>query len=82
MSKKLEDVVITSALRTPIGTYKGSLKDLSADKLGALVIKEVINKSNLKPDQIDEVITTSLGFLLIFKIIIFYKLNYIKNFDI
>ena len=66
MSKKLDDVVITSALRTPIGTYKGSLKDLSADKLGALVIKEVIHKSNLKPDQIDEVImghvlTSGLG---------------------
>ena len=66
MSKKLDDVVITSALRTPIGTYKGSLKDLSADKLGALVIKEVIHKSNLKSDQIDEVImghvlTSGLG---------------------
>ena len=66
MSKKLNDVVITSALRTPIGTYKGSLKDLSADKLGALAIKEVIHKSNLKPDQIDEVImghvlTSGLG---------------------
>ncbi|MDC3334341.1 acetyl-CoA C-acetyltransferase [Candidatus Pelagibacter sp.] len=66
MSKILDDVVITSALRTPIGTYKGSLKDVSADKLGALVIKEVIHKSNLKPDQIDEVImghvlTSGLG---------------------
>ena len=66
MSKKLDDVVITSALRTPIGTYKGSLKDLSADKLGALTIKEVIHKSNVKPDQIDEVImghvlTSGLG---------------------
>jgi acetyl-CoA C-acetyltransferase len=66
MSKKLDDVVITSALRTPIGTYKGSLKDVSADKLGALVIKEVIYKSNVKPDQIDEVImghvlTSGLG---------------------
>jgi acetyl-CoA C-acetyltransferase len=66
MSKKLDDVVITSALRTPIGTYKGSLKDVSADKLGALAIKEVIHKSNLKPDQIDEVImghvlTSGLG---------------------
>ena len=66
MSKKLDDVVITSALRTPIGTYKGSLKDVSADKLGALTIKEVIHKSNLKPDQIDEVImghvlTSGLG---------------------
>ncbi len=66
MSKKLNDVVITSALRTPIGTYKGSLKDLSADKLGALTIKEAIYKSNLKSDQIDEVImghvlTSGLG---------------------
>ena len=66
MSKKLDDVVITSALRTPIGTYKGSLKDVSADKLGALTIKEVIHKSNLNPGQIDEVImghvlTSGLG---------------------
>ena len=66
MSKKLDDVVITSALRTAIGTYKGSLKDLSANKLGALAIKEAIHKSNLKPDQIDEVImghvlTSGLG---------------------
>jgi acetyl-CoA C-acetyltransferase len=66
MSKKLDDVVITSALRTPIGTYKGSLKDLSADKLGALTIKEVTHKSNLKSSQIDEVImghvlTSGLG---------------------
>jgi len=66
MSKKLNDVVITSALRTPIGTYKGSLKDLSADKLGALAIKEAIHKSNLNSDQIDEVImghvlTSGLG---------------------
>ena len=66
MSKKLDDIVITAALRTPIGTYKGSLKDLSTDKLGALAIKEVIHKSNLKPEQIDEVImghvlTSGLG---------------------
>ena len=42
MTKKLNDVVITSALRTPIGTYKGSLKEISADKLGTAVIKEVV----------------------------------------
>ena len=48
MSKKSNDVVITAALRTPIGTYKGSLKGLSADKLGVLAIKEVIYKSKLK----------------------------------
>ena len=66
MSKKLDDIVITSALRTPIGTYKGSLKDLSADKLGALAIKEAVHKSNLKSEEIDEVImghvlTSGLG---------------------
>jgi len=62
MSKKSNDVVITAALRTPIGTYKGSLKGLSADKLGALAIKDVIHKSKLKPDDIDEVI---MGHVLI-----------------
>jgi acetyl-CoA C-acetyltransferase len=56
MIKKPNDVVITAALRTPIGTYKGSLKGLSADKLGTLAIKEVIYKSKLKADDIDEVI--------------------------
>ena len=56
MTKKLDDVVITSALRTPIGTFKGSLKDLSADKLGTISIKEVIYKSKLKPEDVDEVI--------------------------
>ena len=66
MTKKLDDVVITAALRTPIGTYKGSLKGLSADKLGALAIKEAVYKSKLKSDDIDEVImghvlTSGLG---------------------
>ena len=66
MTKKPDDVVITTALRTPIGTYKGSLKDISADKLGALVIKEAVYDAKLKPDDIDEVImghvlTSGLG---------------------
>ena len=56
MIKKSNDVVITAALRTPIGAYKGSLKGLSADKLGALAIKEAVYKSQLKSDEIDEVI--------------------------
>ena len=56
MSDKSNDIVITAALRTPIGTYKGSLKNLSADKLGTVAIKEVIHKSKLKPEDIDEVI--------------------------
>ena len=51
MSKNSNDVVITSALRTPIGKYKGSLKNLSASKLGSIVIKEVIYKSKLDIEE-------------------------------
>ena len=66
MSKNPEDVVITSAVRTPIGVYKGSLKDVSADQLGSIVIKEAIYKSKISADEVDEVImghvlTTGLG---------------------
>ena len=56
MSKNLKDIVITSALRTPIGTYKGSLKNISAAKLGSAAIKEVIFKSKLDLEEVDEVI--------------------------
>ena len=66
MSKNSNDVVITSALRTPIGRYKGTLKNLSASKLGSIAIKEVIYKSKLDIEEIDEVImghvlTSGLG---------------------
>ena len=56
MTKELDDVVITSALRTPIGTYRGSLKEISADKLGSICIKEVIENSKLKADDIEQVV--------------------------
>jgi len=56
MTKELDDVVITSALRTPIGTYRGSLKEISADKLGSICIKEVIKNSKLKADDIEQVV--------------------------
>ncbi len=56
MNNKSNDIVITAALRTPIGAYKGSLKNLSADKLGAVTIKEVLHKSKLSAEDVDEVI--------------------------
>ena len=56
MSKKSIEVVIVSATRTPIGTYKGSLKKLRCDELGSIVIKEVLKKSKYNADEIDEVI--------------------------
>ncbi len=56
MNNSLNDVVIIEAIRTPIGAYKGSLKELSADKLGSIVIREILRKSKLDKDDIDEVI--------------------------
>ncbi len=49
-------MVICSAVRTPIGTYKGSLKDLKGDQLGTIVINEVLKRSKISNNQIDEVI--------------------------
>ena len=56
MSSKEKSIVITSALRTAIGKFNGSLKDMQAHDLGSIVIKENIKKSKLKPNEIDEVI--------------------------
>ena len=56
MNNKSKEVVIVSAIRTPIGTYKGSLKNMRSDQLGSLVIKEVLEKSKFSKDEIDEVI--------------------------
>ena len=56
MSNKFNEVVIIAAARTPIGSYRGSLKDIKADQLGSIVINEVINRSKIDKDEIDEVI--------------------------
>ena len=56
MNNKSTDVVIISAVRTPIGTYKGSLKDLRVDQLGTIVISEVLKRGKISSNQIDEVI--------------------------
>jgi acetyl-CoA C-acetyltransferase len=56
MSNKENNIVITSAVRTAIGSFKGSLKDMQAHELGAVVIKEAVKKSNLDPNEVDEII--------------------------
>ncbi len=50
------DVVIVSAIRTPVGSFNGSLKSISATELGAAVIKGAIEKAGLSIDQVEEVI--------------------------
>ena len=56
MSNKSKEVVIVNAFRTPIGTYKGSLKNIKSHDLGSIVIKEVLKRSKFDKDEIDEVI--------------------------
>ena len=56
MNSKEKSIVITSALRTAIGSFNGSLKSMQAHDLGSIVIKENIKKSKLKPREIDEII--------------------------
>ena len=52
----MEDVVILSAVRTPIGTFGGSLAPFSAPDLGAMVIQAGLERAGVAPDQVDEVI--------------------------
>lgn len=52
----MKEVVIVSALRSAMGTFGGSLKDVSAVELGAKVLKESYERLNLDPAEIDEVI--------------------------
>ncbi|AWM80937.1 acetyl-CoA C-acetyltransferase [Gammaproteobacteria bacterium ESL0073] len=50
------DVVIVAATRTPIGSFQGSLKDITAVDLGVTVVKSLLNQTNIPPEQISEVI--------------------------
>ncbi|XP_012286156.1 acetyl-CoA acetyltransferase, mitochondrial isoform X2 [Orussus abietinus] len=52
---KLNDVVIVSAARTPIGSFLGSLSSLSATKLGAVAIQAAIERAGIAKDQVTEV---------------------------
>ncbi len=56
----MKEVVIVSAVRTPIGSFGGCFKDVSAVKLGQIVAKEAMIKANVVPEVIDEVIFGSV----------------------
>ena len=51
-----KDVVIASAVRTPIGSFQGALASLSASRLGAVVVKEAVKRAGAEPAQIERVI--------------------------
>src|SRR5436309_9778057 len=52
----MEDAVIISAVRTPIGRYAGSLKDMRPDDLAALVISEAVRRASIDPGSVEDVI--------------------------
>ncbi|UCH65905.1 MAG: acetyl-CoA C-acyltransferase [Ignavibacterium sp.] len=56
---ELNDVVAISAVRTAMGKFGGTLKDIPSYDLGAVVVKEAINRSSIKGDQVDDVILGS-----------------------
>ena len=51
----MRDVYVVNCCRTAVGSFGGSLKDTPAADLGAVVVKEVLNRGGVKPEQLDEV---------------------------
>src|SRR3954469_14105125 len=52
----MKEVYIVSAVRTPIGSFGGSLASLSAPQLGAIAIKAAISRAGIKSDEINELL--------------------------
>lgn len=62
----MKEAVIVSATRTPVGKFGGSLKDISAPRLGAIVVREAVRRAGLEPKDVEEcimgnVISAGLG---------------------
>src|SRR2546428_13114436 len=52
----MREVVIVEAVRTPIGRRNGKLKDVHPVVLGSLVLKEVVHRAGIRPEQVDDVV--------------------------
>ena len=57
----MRDVVIVSGVRLPVGSYGGSLKDVSAIDMGAMVVKEAVKRAGIDPSVVDEVVIGQVG---------------------
>lgn len=57
----MREVVIVSGVRLPVGSFGGSLKNISAIDMGAMVVKEAVKRAGLEPDKVDEVIIGQVG---------------------
>jgi acetyl-CoA C-acetyltransferase len=56
MEDNMRDVVIVSAVRTPVGTFGGTLRDIPAVELGKIAVAEALKRANIRSDQVNEVI--------------------------
>lgn len=56
----MKEVYVVAAVRTPMGSFGGSLKDLSATQLGAIAIKGALEKAGLTPDKVEDVLMGSV----------------------
>lgn len=56
-----DDIVVVDGVRTAIGTFGGSLKDMPAKDLGAAAIQAAVERSNIAPEDVEEVILGSVG---------------------
>ena len=62
----MKEVYVVNCCRTAVGSFGGNLKDVPAVDLGAAVVKEVLKRGNVKPEQVDElmfgcILTAALG---------------------
>ena len=57
----MKDVVIVSGVRLPVGSYGGSLKDITAIDMGAMVVKEAVKRAGIQPSDVDEVVIGQVG---------------------
>lgn len=56
-----KEVVIVSGVRLPVGSFGGSLKDISAIDMGAMVVREAVLRAGIRPEDVDEVIVGQVG---------------------
>jgi len=57
----VNEIVIVDGVRTPVGSFGGSLKDLTNHQLGEMVVRELLKRTRLDPEKIDEVIMGCVG---------------------
>lgn len=58
---EFKDVVVVSGVRLPVGSFGGSLKDISAIDMGAMVVKEAVSRAGIRPSDVNEVIVGQVG---------------------